>query len=174
MKGESVHADLEPVTRRIELETAIPTTEFDRALRQGLELATWIAKWREIRSESDRERQVLDAFLDKSERLSNGILLERHAGFSNRRETFSLALHDSVGELDLEIELDRTLFPGGRVDFEIEVERTSERDGAMTRTHRALTDWLSKQGHIQTSVVESKIARLNALLEELDGPRSTD
>jgi len=174
LKGESGQADLEPVTRRIELETAIPTTEFDRALAKGLELAPWIAKWREIRPESgEPDRLELGAFLDESERLSSGMLLERHASFSNRRETIGLTLDDSAGELELEIELDRTTFPGGRIDFEIEVERTSERDGMMTRTHRALSEWLSQEGHIQTSVAESKLARLHAILEMPDDSHSS-
>jgi len=62
------------------------------------------------------------------------------------------------------LELDRTTFPGGRADFEI--EPTSERDGSMARTHRALAEWFEREGGFEPLPAENELFRLNALLSE--------
>ena len=72
---------------------------------------------------------------------------------------------DAIGELTSAVELDRTRFPGGRVDFELEVETSSEADGRLERTRAALEDWLERDGGIQAFARESKLARFEATLE---------
>ncbi|MBJ22530.1 MAG: hypothetical protein CL933_24240 [Deltaproteobacteria bacterium] len=171
VKGSAGESAGQAVTRRFELESPVPSGEFDRALHDGLSLANWIENWRAIVPQEASDREDLARFLDRLERLTSDAPLERYAGFSNRRETLPFEALDAVGRLDLELELDRTEFPGGRIAFEIEVERTSERDEAMTRTRRALTAWLEKEGGIRPFTAESKLTRLNALVHESEKSR---
>ena len=70
--------------------------------------------------------------------------------------------------IEIEVELDRTRFPGGRTDLELEVERSSEPRGRLDRTRDALVRWLDDEGGIQTFARESKLARFEALLEAGD------
>lgn len=155
------------ITRRLELETTLDPEEFDRALREGLHLSKWLPRWHRIEPEMASDRHELARLLDALEAAGP---LERYASFSNRRETLAFECIDRLGPLQMDLELDRTEYPGGRIDFEVEVERTSERDGSMLRTHRALTDWLATEGGIRTFTAESKLARLNALLDESHDP----
>jgi uncharacterized protein YjbK len=149
------------VSRRIELESPVALDEFDRALRSGLELRPWILSWRK-RFGSSPEAHT---FIERLESLSSEGCLSSFGHFNNRREIFPLVLATPEGPLRLELELDRTEFPGGRVDYEVEVERTEERDGSMKRTHRALIQWFEETLEIQTFSVEGKLSRFNAILD---------
>jgi uncharacterized protein YjbK len=152
------------VTRRLELESPLSSAAFDRAIREGLHLDEWIEHWRRTTSVDGSDHRALARLLDILETSAGTGPLERYAGFTNRRETLRFERVDRAGRLEMELELDRTEYPGGRVDFEIEVERTSERDGSMERTHRALVEWLESESGIRPFPVESKLARLNAIL----------
>lgn len=171
VKGDSAPSET-ALTRRIELESAVDGAAFDRALREGLDLVPWIEGWRD---RVGAEPEIRD-FLGRVEGLAADAPLHCFGFFENRRESWPLTLDTRSGPIQLELELDRTEFPGGRVDFELEVEleveleaeEAKERDGAvgMTETQRALTHWLEAELGIQTFTVDSKLARLSAILDD--------
>lgn len=155
------------IKRRIELESDVDVEVFDRCLAAGLDLRPWVAQWRR-RVAADPE---IETFLERLETLAKDQLLRPFGRFTNRRETCRLELSDPDGPFEIELEIDRTEYPGGRVDYEIEVELKQARDGLRSadtpieRTHRALVLWLENEIGIQTFAVESKLARLNEILE---------
>jgi len=164
VKSDPSQHDAGPLSKRLEMESVLDSRDFDRAIQRGLSLDQWLPDWRRITPTEIPEHQALGELLDVLESANEAGPLECYARFANRREHLPFRCTDSEGPLEIEIELDRTEFPGGRVDFEIEVERTSERDESMQRTHRALVQWLETNGGIRPFSVKSKLARLNSLL----------
>lgn len=154
------------VSRRIELERPLSRSTFEQALIGGFSLETALAGWRrEIREAPNADAAF--AMLGRVEALTRGGVLRRFGGFANRREILPFSTRDAAGSIEASLELDRTEYPGGRVDFEIEVElgrQSAGRDGTLSRIHHALEDWLVGTGGFEPSVVDSKLARLEALI----------
>jgi len=161
VKGAAEGDEDARITRRVELERDRDPKHLAVALSTGLRLEEDLAVWR-VDAEGDPERTKL---LDILEEATRGRPLETIGAFRNQRSIGALALRDGAGALDVEIELDRTRFPGDRIDFELEVERSSEPDGRLDRTRDALVRWLELEGGIRTFARESKLARFEALLE---------
>ncbi|MCR9094932.1 MAG: CYTH domain-containing protein [bacterium] len=161
VKGE---ADSHPdamITRRIELEHDREPADLATALDQGLRLQNEIGLWR-ADARGDAERL---AFLDRLEAAIGEEPLRTIGSFRNERSIGQLGRADEIGTLEIEVELDRTAFPGGRVDFELEVERSSEAEGHLERTRASLERWLEHEGGIHPFARESKLARFEAILE---------
>jgi len=164
------------LSRRIELESAVPREAFDEALVDGLLLGPWIDNWRAELAPSTDDSPELEAFLTRLERLTPEPL-QRFGGFDNERTTGTLRLDLADGPQRIEVELDRTLFPGGRTDFELEVEFPTEgpketgREVLPEEVQRALIDWLA-EGGIRPFEAASKLARFQAILES-EATRST-
>jgi hypothetical protein len=165
------------LSRRIELESAVPREAFDEALVDGLLLGPWIDNWRaELAPPSTDDSPELEAFLTRLERLTSEPL-QRFGGFDNERTTGTLRLDLPDGPQRIEVELDRTHFPGGRTDFELEVEFPTEgpketgREVLPEEVQRALIDWLA-EGGIHPFEAASKLARFQAILES-EATRST-
>lgn len=158
------------LTRRPEFEALLSESAFETILTDGIRLEPFIASWRRQEGDGRWAR-----FLDDLETQIAGALLTRRFGFQNRRETVMLVLRDHIGPIEVELEIDRSTFPSGRVDHEIEVERSSEGGGAMTRTHRALVDWLDTEIGVVPFPVASKLARLEEdIARALPAPRGTE
>ena len=164
------------LSRRIELESAVPREAFDEALADGLLLRPWIDNWRAELAPSTDGSPELEAFLTRLERLTPEPL-QRFGGFENERTTGTLRLDLTDGPQRIEVELDRTHFPGGRTDFELEVEFPTEgpketgREALPEEVQRALIDWLA-EGGIRPFEAASKLARFQAILES-EATRST-
>ena len=160
VKGDAA-PDSPHISRRIEFESSLLPTELEQVLDSGLVLNPWIDQWRQ-RTAGEAAAQ---AFLDRVEAAAQTRLIP-FGDFTNRRETCRLDLAGTVGPVELEI--DRTVYPGGWVDFEIELEfapaKKKERDESHQETHRALVTWLARELEIQTFPVQSKLARLDAIL----------
>ena len=154
-----------PITARIELEDPVDPQEFEQNLASGLALGPWIERWRARGTQDPAERHDLARLLDTLDALARGVLIERFSGFSNRRERLRLVARDASGPVEIDFELDRTQYPGGHLGFEIEVEATAGQEASLVRAHRALVQWLERAGGIRTTTVDSKLARLDAILE---------
>ena len=161
VKGPAEGAEDARITRRVELERDRDPKDLVVARSAGLRLEADLAVWR-ADAEGDPERTQ---FLDLLEETTRERPLETIGAFRNERAIGALVLRDGTGVLDVEVELDRTRFPGDRTDFELEVERSSEPDGRLDRTRDALVRWLDREGGIRTFARESKLARFEALLE---------
>ena len=159
VKGETEGDASSVITRRVELERARPTADLTAALADGLSIESDLAEWR-----ADAPPARL-AFLDRLEAATGSTPLRTIGSFENERSIGALRLADDRGELEIEVELDRTTFPGALVEFEIEVERSSEPEGRLERTRAALEDWLDREGGIRPFARESKLARFEAILE---------
>ena len=157
------------LSRRIELESAVPLAAFDEALEDGLLLGPWIDNWRAELTPSADGSPELEAFLTRLERLTSEPL-QRFGSFDNERTTGTLRLDLADGPQRIEVELDRTHFPGGRTDFELEVEFPTKgptatgREALPEEVQRALIDWLA-EGGIHPFEAASKLARFQAILE---------
>lgn len=166
----------EALSRRIELETGLPDEAFEAALREGLDLGPWLARFR---GEAGAEPlpPSLDGFLGLLESTCRGQRLQRHAGFSNLRLIEDLALHDEQGLIAVEVALDRTELPGDRIDHEIEVElagNPGDPDELADRTARALYRWLADRGVGPVVPAPSKLARLHEALARRSPPVGPD
>ena len=162
------------LSRRIELESAVPREAFDEALEDGLLLGPWIENWRVELAPSADDSPELKTFLTRLESLTPEPL-QRFGGFDNERTTGTLRLDLADGPQRIEVELDRTHFPGGRTDFELEVEFPTEgpkgREALPEEVQRALIDRLG-EGGIHPFAAASKLARFQAILE-IEATRST-
>lgn len=166
VKGPAEGPEDASITRRVELERDRRPEDPARALATGLRLETDLVAWR-AEAGGDPTRTL---FLDRLEETTAGRPLETIGTFLNERSIGALRLTDRAGALDIEVELDRTRFPGGRTDFEIEVERSSEPGGRLDRTRDALVRWLDDEAGIRTFRRESKLARFEALLSAGEPP----
>lgn len=165
VKADRISGLADPITHRLELEEPIDPEEFERSLTSGLALGPAIDRWRTRPARDPAERDDLAELLDGLDSLARNNRLQRFGGFSNRRERLCLVARDAQGSLEIEIELDRTEYPGGHLGFEIEVEADAGQEASLPRAHAALVQWLDRAGGIQTTTVDSKLARLNAILE---------
>ncbi len=165
VKADRLASPDDPITHRLELEDPIDQEAFERSLESGLELGPWIDRWRARPTRDPTERDDVAALLDTLDELARDVRLERYSGFSNRRERLSFVARDEEGSFEIDIELDRTEYPGGHLGFEIEVEAAAGKETSLPRAHRALAQWLERAGGIRTTAVDSKLARLNAILE---------
>lgn len=163
VKGDATQDTPTAITRRIELERDSTAEELAQATESGLDLRSSIEIWRAIKPSDPVEAHAIDRFLAALRDVAIAPL-HRFGGFTNERTTGQLELGDEKGPLQIEIELDRSRYGAYRTDFEIEVERSSESNGELTRTHRALVHWLDREGGIQSFTAESKLARLEKLL----------
>jgi len=167
VKGEAEGAEDAVITRRIELERAVPPSVLTEALTDGLWLREDILTWR---SASEGADPVQARFLDRLDAAIADGPLRSIGAFRNVRAIGSLRLSDEAGALDIEVELDRTRFPGDRTDFELEIERSSEPAGHLERTRLAVERWLDEEGGIRPFARESKLARFDAILEAGESP----
>ncbi len=176
VKGERSAPSQGALAQRIELETGITLVDADTALTQGLDLSPWLGQWRAELADGSATAELVD-FLDTLETACLGRLLPCYAEFSNRRESLRLELRDTDGRFEVDLALDRTTLPGGRIDYEIEIEFVSDRaagdvgDGVAPyalprRVEAAVRQWLSALGGIETSPAASKLARLHHQLEK--------
>lgn len=170
--GRSGRGPDEALSRRIELETGLPEETFDAAIRDGLDLGPWLARFR---GEAGAEPlpPALAGFLALLESTCRGRRLQRYAGFCNLRLIEGLALHDEQGLIPVEVALDRTELPGDRIDHEIEVElagNPGDPDELAARTERALHRWLSDRGVGTVVPAPSKLARLHEALARRSPP----
>jgi len=171
VKGAERSAGRDGVSRRIELEVAVPGAAFESALVSGLDLRPWIPRLAPPGADGRRPPEV-ERLLAALSAASRTAPLRRTAGFSNRRERLALTLSDALGALPLVVELDRTELPGGRVDHEIEVELDGSPAMDPARVERAVRAWLQAQGIAPSGPAPSKLARLRRALA--DGrPRTT-
>lgn len=161
VKGEAEGPENAVITRRIELERAVPPSVLPEALTDGLSLREDLATWRSAAGADP----VRARFLDRLDEAIADRPLRAIGAFRNVRSIGSLRLSDETGALDIEVELDRTRFPGDRTDFELEIERSSEPDGHLERTRHAVERWLEDDGGIRPFARESKLARFEAILE---------
>lgn len=162
----------EALSRRIELETGLPDTTFDAAIREGLDLGPWLARFRG-EAGSEPLPPSLDGFLALLESMCRDQRLERYAGFCNLRLIESLALHDEQGLIPVEVALDRTELPGDRIDHEIEIElagNPGDPEELSDRTARALHRWLADRGVGPVVPAPSKLARLHEALARRSPP----
>lgn len=162
----------EALSRRIELETGLPDEAFELAIRDGLDLGPWLARFR---GEAGAEPlpPALAGFLALLESTCRDQRLRRYAGFCNLRLIEGLALHDEQGLIPVEVALDRTELPGDRIDHEIEVElagNPGDPDELADRTARALYRWLSDRGVGTVVPAPSKLARLHEALARRSPP----
>lgn len=178
LKGDAPDGtDDASLVRRIELEAAMPRAEFESALRDGLDLAPWLDRF-EAEAGPAPLPPALHRFLETVRSASGGRPLACRGRFDNGRAIGRLELSDAEGPLAIELALDRTEFPGGRVDHEIEVELDPETaaDPAQTaRIERALRRWLDSLGAGDVTPAPSKLARLHrALAAAADGSAVSD
>lgn len=173
VKGERSRTSEGAVAQRIELESGIAPAEAEAALALGLDLVPWIARWR-VGPARDPSSTELTGFLDTLEAACRDRRLERYAGFGNRRESLRLALCDGDGPFEVELALDRTTLPGGRIDHEIEIEFASDdasgREPQPGRVEAAVRRWLRELGVIAAIAAPSKLARLHQQLAAADTP----
>jgi len=170
LKGDERAASGGALSQRIELEADLTPAEFEAALARGLDLEAWIARLApgSGKADTDAERArapELVLFLARLAALAApgaGGPLRRHAGFTNRRESIATVLHDAAGPLAIELALDRTELPGGRIDHEIEVELGPGTPSEITpeRVERALVARLRTLGVGPLRPATSKLARL--------------
>lgn len=166
VKADRAAASAGAVTTRIELESEFPAERVEGALRDGLDLLPWIARWRGEQAVAGVDPE-LAAFFAGLETLVDGERLALRMAFVNEREALRLPLRDAEGPFEVELALDRTSFPGGRVDHEIEVELEVEKERAadfVARVERAVRAWLASLGGIEGRPAPSKLARLDAVL----------
>ena len=168
VKSDPVHA-ADPgaprdamVTRRVELEATISRDAFERALADGLDLTPWVASWRAGPSARDPDvARVLDT-------LGGVGRLETFGAFRNERTTGQLDLGSADREVRVEVELDRTRFPGDRLDHELEIELDARTDEAEARAIReAVLDRLAEMG-IRATAAPSKLERFRDALDRGD------
>ncbi len=153
-RKESAHAML---TRRIELEDSIAPPDFDRAIRAGLDLAPWLEVWRAAPSGRNPDVAALIEALAAVGRL------ETFGAFTNERTTGRLDLGHA--KAPLEVELDRTSFPGERVEYELEIELEADSTPReVERIRIAVLDRLAELG-IRPAAAPSKLARFRAALD---------
>jgi hypothetical protein len=157
---ESAAAVAGAVASRIELECELPPEALERALREGLDLRPWLARWRAERSTPTLPPELAGFLAGLEATLADGRLV-RQAGFVNERETLRLPLVDAEGAFEVELALDRTRFPDGRVDHELEVELVGP-STFVDRVERAVRAWLAAHGGIEGRPAPSKLARLHA------------
>lgn len=164
--GEANRVDA-PLTRRVELEATISRDRFDRAMGQSLELGPWLAQWRQEPHGGDLPVRAL------LERLAALAPLRRFGSFTNERTTGRLPLRrgtaDDAPVDEIEVELDRTTFPGDHVEHELEVEldAATPRDEALA-IERAVHARLEALG-IEARAAPSKLARFRARLDRPGG-----
>jgi hypothetical protein len=165
-----------PLARRIELETEMTPVEFDAARADGLDLAPWLARF-EVEAGPGPLPAALARFLKAIRSACGDRPLHRYAGFVNRRALHRLERTDEAGPLSIELALDRTEFPNGRIDHEIEVELGPEAadDPALARRiERALARWLAELGAGDVLPAPSKLARLHRVLDGAPADRPVD
>lgn len=92
-----------------------------------------------------------------------GAPLEYLGCFENQRTRIRTKLPSAQGDLDVELELDRTSFPGDRVQFEVELELSASADA--DNAERALVDLLARAGTVGRPA-PGKARRFFAFLEE--------
>lgn len=165
IKGDALDSGRGALTRRIELERPIAAGDFERALAEGLDLAPWLDAIERESPPAERAPE-LHAWLRRIDLLCRGHRLARRAGFTNRRRIAPLALRDPLGLFSVELTLDETLFPGGRIDYELEVELAPDAE-APERVETALRAWLAAQGVAAPASASSKLARLEEQLARL-------
>ncbi|MEZ4331173.1 MAG: CYTH domain-containing protein [Myxococcota bacterium] len=158
------------LARRIELEAAMSQPEFDAALDSGLDLAPWLERFARAAG-ADPLPPPLARFLATIRTATLGRRLACRARFDNDRAIARLTLSDTEGDLPIELALDRTRFPGGRVDQEIEVELgpatppgTAGDPRLAPRIEQALRRWLEQIGAGEVTPAPSKLARLHRAL----------
>lgn len=154
-------ADAGAVAHRIELEGELPREALEVALREGLDLSPWLARWRAERSMPALPPELAGFLAGLEAALGDGRLV-RQAGFVNEREALRLPLADEAGAFEVELALDRTLFPDGRVDHELEVELVGP-SAFVDRVERAVRTWLAAELGIEGRPAPSKLARLHAV-----------
>lgn len=155
------------LARRIELEATMSEPAFEAALASGLELAPWLERFAR-EAGADPLPPPLARFLAAIHAATRDRRLACRARFDNHRAIARLTLADDAGALPIELALDRTLFPGGRVDHEIEVELDPEATGdprLAPRVERALRRWLVEIGAGEATAAASKLARLHRALD---------
>ncbi len=152
------------LTRRVELEVAIQATLFESACRSVLDLSPWISRWRVENRNRGGTNPEIETALDSLARSTSGGL--RPMGtFRNERTRGHLTVGDGSELREWEIELDRTLFPGGRTDYELELELPANTsDATAEEVRRVLTRRLSDL-NVETGTAPSKLARLIAILD---------
>lgn len=158
------------VAHRIELEAEMTPAEFEAAFRDGLELAPWLDRFAAQAGPAPLP-PALSRFLDALRQATGGERLRCRARFVNARALGRLALADAEGPLALELALDRTELPGGRVDYELEVElgpAVAADPAGAARIERALRRWLETLGAGDVRPAPSKLARLHAALAPID------
>jgi len=162
-KGPSASTTDLSITRRVELERASSEPELAAALTAGVDLTSTVASWRATAPEDPKGSAAVAEFLNTLE--AAGPRFHSTGEFQNERRTGRLDLINEQGPCPITIELDRTRYPGGREDFEIEVEAAAGEEADLPRIRDALLTWLEGEGRIQTFNAESKLARLEAILE---------
>jgi len=179
LKGDALESGGDPaLSRRIELETDMPTETFEAALRDGLDLGPWLALFRgEAGKPSGVERErpppAVARFLDRLESIGRDERLRCYGRFRNLRLLEGLVLHDEQGMIEVEIAVDRTELPGDRIDYEVEVElpgNPGDSDELVERTARALYRWLADRGVGAVVPAPSKLARFQDALARQGGP----
>ncbi|MFO0689908.1 MAG: CYTH domain-containing protein [Myxococcota bacterium] len=177
LKGDALAGPGAPaLSRRIELETNLPSATFEDALRDGLDLRPWLARFR---GESGAEPlpPALARFLATVEACCGDERLRCYGEFRNFRTIDSLALHDELGMIPVELAVDRTELPGNRIDHEIEVElagNPGDPDELAERTARALLRWLADRGVDPVLPAPSKLARFHDALAGRSRPDGAD
>ena len=162
-KGPAAQSTDAAITRRIELERDSSDAELAAALSEGLDLSATVASWRANLPSDPRESAAVAQFLDALD--AAGPRFDATGDFENERRTGRLDLIDAQGPCPITLELDRTRYPGGREDFEIEVEAAAGKEADLSRIRDALLAWLEGECGIRTFAAESKLARLEAILE---------
>lgn len=168
LKGDGGFVRDGALAHRFELECEIDDATFSHALADGLELAPFLARFRAESTGSEEEGHApaaLARFLDRLEALCRDVTLVCRAGFSNRRALRSVSLPDPAGALEVELALDRTSLPGGRIDYEIEVELDAPSPEEARRSEGALRRWLRALGIDELTPAPSKLARLHDVLD---------
>ena len=175
LKSDGEVASGGALAHRIELECEIDAASFDGALTRGLDLTPHLARFRAESSRADEggAPEALVRFLDRLESLCRGEILVLRAAFSNRRALQRVSLPDPAGAIEVELALDRTTLPGGRVDHEIEVELDAPSPDEARRSERALRRWLHELGVDDVAPAPSKLARLHAVLDRAAAAAAT-
>ena len=104
------------------------------------------------------------AFLESVQLALGGEGLQHAGSFENARTRIGpVRVSDREGTIELLFELDRTSFPGGRVDCEVEVE---VRTLAEAERARPVVETLLEKAEVSWSAATSKAQRFFGALED--------
>jgi len=157
IKGPPLKRERSTHTERVELN--VPIDEATARDVLGGRRSVWSAL--PERSGLDSEHRELLEEADAAIGSDGAVALRCLGGFENERRVVHTELEGADGAVAMRLELDRTSFPGDRIDFELEVELGMDDE---VERHREALGRLFRSAKVAPLKRSSKLARfMNAL-----------